>query len=51
MLNMRLFDPFAPADVAALPKKLRDAVIADRAAVVTEELRRTAASMKRQTRI
>ena len=50
MLNMRLFDPFSPSDIAALPKKLRGAIIADRTAVTTEELRQNAASRKRQTR-
>ena len=48
MLNMRLFDPFSPSDIAALPKKLRGAIIADRTAVTTEELRRNAESRKRQ---
>lgn len=51
MLNMRLFDPFSPSDIAALPTKLRKAVIADRAAITIQELRQTAESRKRQSRI
>ena len=43
MLDLRLFDTFGPGDVAALPKKLRQAVTADRKALVTAELRRDAA--------
>lgn len=43
-IDLRRFDTFTPAEVTALPRTLRRAVIADRKARVTAALRRVVRS-------